>query len=898
MPIVAAPNLIEQSDFSKGWMPDAEPAHVPANALQNTLNLLPVEPTKSLRTRYGFARVLNGVFEQGYDIKHIFSYPSKDGGATFRRLILILANEQDVDDNIMIYEYDLRSGTANRIDEAERNWYEGGLHPFYGVVIDGIFYGGTRWEPMFSWDGETWNDDCGVFDAKAFSASLKIANTDSSDYEDYSPKDYAFKTDDYVYYGGKLFKFIKNPDHRYTDWDGDKTYQVGNMVTRKTTWAGGASYPVSFRCVKRHKSDDTGETDNAPGTGDRWKQYWRKVFTPAPLDGDGEVRTNFWAWVPAPRSTGHGVFHGQRLWLRADNNDNFSTLQYSGILKYEDSPEPLSYDVALDFNPATAFATGDSVEGGSGGMQPFGAGDGDAINALVSFNNYLLVFKRFSTWVLSGFDESTWTVRKLADVGAVGPDAACEHEGLVYFVGDKGVYVTDGNSIQMAQGLENINVWMREKLGWSNNRFGFTLWSYDGFLWMAFPMYGGRRNTHAIAYYAPDSSWWLTTMNAAAARVVGNDGSTRLYFALPTGLSAATAEWDGEPQESTSTATGDAGTFVNLLKNPGFEKLADDGEMPKFWDKDSVGLDARRRVADAAYEGNAMLRVVNTTDDYRGCSQMLADSDTGTHHISAFARHKNAQGELRNVTYENFRFRVGTGVLAEEAHTFERVGDGWFKVSATYAGSETERKHGFKVKNNSHIFQIDKTMVVAVESPEAPAPPSFDGDGADNGDDEYERFGTHAVLFEYDPEDMDEENPTDDFNGVVEQTKPIVWGVKTAWFPFGTANQQRRVRRIWNMLRGNGTVSVRGYRDYKATQAFEQRFELGEDYTSYYVEGVVMPDSSAVCIEVEGSGAPGVFAGTAIDTEPRRYRYHKNNQSSVGEIAPAIITESGDYLVP
>ena len=272
--------------------------------------------------------------------------------------------------------------------------------------------------------------------------------------------------------------------------------------------------------------------------------------------------------------------------------------------------------------------------------------------------------------------------------------------------------------------------------------------------------------------------------------------------------------------------------------------------------------------------------------------QSFYDTNTSTHTMSVFVRRADWQNN-RVINYNNFQLAIDGTALLANVHVYTYVGNGWYKVSASYTGSTSVvRDHGFLFLKR-FTYHIDKAMCVGTGSP----PPSFDGDGGDNGQTEYETFGSHAVLYEYNHPDV-RETPTDDGAGGTAQSNAIRWHMRTAWFPFGTANQQRRIRRIWTTLRGYGTYTLRGYKDYEtAPPSFALEVEPNPDKETQYIEGRVMPDCSSICLEMEGLGAPASVMGVAVQTEPRRFRYHVNDGSESTEVEDGLTTEDFDYLV-
>ncbi len=115
----------------------------------------------------------------------------------------------------------------------------------------------------------------------------------------------------------------------------------------------------------------------------------------------------------------------------------------------------------------------------------------------------------------------------------------------------------------------------------------------------------------------------------------------------------------------------------------------------------------------------------------------------------------------------------------------------------------------------------------------------------------------------------------DDTGAAVAATANIAWSARTAWWPFGTLREQRRVRRIWAIVKGavNQVVTLVARRDWVESDVTTTNRTLAVA-TSVHIEGAVMADSHAVSFSISGTNAPSVLQGIAVDTQPRRARYH------------------------
>lgn len=530
MPIEIAPNRIELSDLSGGYAPDALPAATPMNASADVYNLLAEPWGNELRMRNGSSRLSAGRLASlnGHWIRHLNYYEVIDSGQRKRYLIAILTNGTNAAvNNIRIYAYDLVNNTFTRIDTAGRSWAKANTEHWYAIV-EGTYYGGTRGEVIYSWhptDG--WNSDPTTPNSKTWVDGVGGSVTPASQYG----RDHAFKKGTKALYSGQYYSALR--DIRYKTWETGQRYSKGERVSRKDTT--GATYWKSFECIKSHDSDSTNKPfdgSGSPGT------YWKKVRLRNIKDEDGEV-TSDWAYMPLPGKGVVGAYHGNRLWVRHDDADNWARLQYSAPAR----PEKDSLIADLDWRPAD-WAPVDDVDGDGGGWLtiPF-SGKGDAIRALQSLDNYLIVSGRWQTYVLAGTNEQTWTVRKLGDYGAIGPQAICVLDGICYMLGREGVLtMTDGTSMQIAPGMEKIRKYMKNAIdnmvaagaGTDNDEnWKPSMVAHDGRIWISLPDQDAFGDFNTLVYDPRLQSFWLTDLQSLDMAVGELRGTSRLWFSAP-----------------------------------------------------------------------------------------------------------------------------------------------------------------------------------------------------------------------------------------------------------------------------------------------------------------------------------------------------------------------------
>lgn len=156
MPVITAPNIIEQSDFLGGYAPDPRSAAIEPNVLTDVNNLLPdVGGSDALVTRKGFKRLREELVGLStHYIKHI--WPFRGNGTSY--LICVLSDDGALADNVRIIALNREDNTVARIDTAGRTWANSDKD-HWGMGIQEIFYGGSPGNDVYSWNpvGSAWN---------------------------------------------------------------------------------------------------------------------------------------------------------------------------------------------------------------------------------------------------------------------------------------------------------------------------------------------------------------------------------------------------------------------------------------------------------------------------------------------------------------------------------------------------------------------------------------------------------------------------------------------------------------------------------------------------------------------------------------------------------------------
>ncbi len=524
MPVVTQPDVIEVGDFSEGgWAPSGVAETLEPSALPDVLNLILDRATGSLVTRPGYRRLLSDALTEkepaGDDItsdhyiKQLYHY----GKADDHYIICVVVKDAAEANNVQLIAINIDSSACTRIDTADVTW-ENPDAQFWFQSIDGTLYGGSRGNPMFSWDGTTYDDDAATPVTKEWADASGAGVNTATEYG----RDNAWTGKEFVEHNGDVYMPIR--DIKYSPWESGERYRKGDLVSRKAN-----SYWRSYKCIDDHTSD---ATITRPDDGTNGNDYWKRVKLPAPTDEDGNTN-NTWALVPPAAETSIGVWFADRLWLRFDGQGDRSRMQYSAPIK----PERGEDIPNTEWN-ARDWAPGNDLKGQGGGWYPFNDGKhGGVITAAHPFGQYLLVFKRRAVWALSGYDDATWNARRVArNTGCVGSQAFVELDGLVYFLSDHGLHVTDGTEAFEVPGNEKVEQWFRGKLDTqlvqreSDGR-EVTLFKWQEFVGISIPDVSDSAQEFVTVFYDPVSeTFWKTDLPVLDFLNYRDDGVEKYAF--------------------------------------------------------------------------------------------------------------------------------------------------------------------------------------------------------------------------------------------------------------------------------------------------------------------------------------------------------------------------------
>jgi hypothetical protein len=512
------PNLIERTDFALGGLADApEDAAAPQNTLLDVLNLLPDEGTGALVTRAGFTRLLEEITgDAGRYIVTLGRF--RGNGNTY--LIAVTTTGLAAANNVKIYAINLQTVVAARIDTAGVTWANP-KKPHALVAVEEKLYGASQGNEWYSW-----NPDGSVWDATAAIGTWDELVDNLSPGAGEIARDFAFVGKEKVVYDGDVFTPAEGI--RFKKWEDGQHYTKGERVSLKIA-VGSETYWRSYRCIDGHTAV---QATNRPGDGSAWADYWQKVRLPLPRNEDDETSSK-WYFVPVPNGSDVAAFYSARMWVRADGVAGKDRLLFSAPMKLEKGA-----DIAdVTFNMKD-FAPGNDTRGPGGGWISFSDGrSGGVIEALHPTASGLLVFKRQAVWKLVGRSEETFTPTMVAKgIGAVGPEAVAELDGLVYFLSDDGLYVTDGNVAEPVVNGELLASTLearRDAMGINDDGREPTLTAWQDRIYISMPADDETEEHVTYVYDARVQTWWKTDLPILTATTQRYKGVPQFYFATP-----------------------------------------------------------------------------------------------------------------------------------------------------------------------------------------------------------------------------------------------------------------------------------------------------------------------------------------------------------------------------
>lgn len=198
--------------------------------------------------------------------------------------------------------------------------------------------------------------------------------------------------------------------------------------------------------------------------------------------------------------------------------------------------------------------------------------DGDYIKNIVSYIDGLIIFKENSIWILEGYDETDFFLRKLdynENIGCVSHRGALVVNNLCYFVDKKGIFVTNANGFKYISApvqsfLNNKNLIYGEAIDRTeveNVAIGVDTYNNNKVIKFSFtPIEGDYNTVHLVYDYELDK--WSTDDGYSAQTYCKYEDSNIEYLLRGDDKGYIYLEsvnsYDGAYYSSTSTSVGDS----------------------------------------------------------------------------------------------------------------------------------------------------------------------------------------------------------------------------------------------------------------------------------------------------------------------------------------------------
>ena len=277
------------------------------------------------------------------------------------------------------------------------------------------------------------------------------------------------------------------------------------------------------------------------GTGFNATARWSMVQAPISTEVAAEGPVYMVNGVDPPQFwSGTGLV---KAWLGKNDLTHYALSPYVPLGKYMVFAGNRVWVAGVAGDPAAVWFT-ELVPAGEGGdtgdpsnwpktnVIRFDTSDGGAITGIGTAGPYMLVFKEYKTWVVTGIEsKAAIKTRRLADnIGCVSHRSIVETtQGTFFLTADQGVYLTDGShlhemSYNVRPTILGINPSKRE------NAAG-TFWNNHYYL--SFASGASTTNNRTLDYDVQLKSWWLHDLagNQWARFEPGSEPS--LYLARP-----------------------------------------------------------------------------------------------------------------------------------------------------------------------------------------------------------------------------------------------------------------------------------------------------------------------------------------------------------------------------
>jgi hypothetical protein len=531
------PADINLTDFSGGYMPDLQEAAVPPHGLLDVNNLLPDRETGTLETRKGFVRVGSPTTPgelDGFEVRavHPFSIAHADFDDDGKQYLIAVLRKRpkpsprEIDD-VQVWLINLSTDAWTRIDTNDVRIWNHYAASHWGETIDNVYYGGSEKDPIYGYrpffqNGATnpapYDPDAsmGQYAATQWAAGANLVVGDRR-WDEVTFVNDAGNTVTRKFVFVVIENHITSVTNRPKDGKdaSQKWINVGRYIP---VWATATAYEVGDKVSVLVTGNQNYPRGLDASAGDR--RYSTFICIRAHTSGVGEFAAppgNNWEPYRGPKSN-VACYHGSRLFMR-DSDAGSSTIRYTGRVDSD------------GFFDITEWESSDTV---GAGQIPIRTGDGDDVRAMHSLGNNLVICKRYSTHVLTGLNPSTWVLRDVStEKGAFYKNGITEREGLVYFLGDEGLSMTDGVTVREVPQGNMVRDWLRDNVDLEeSNTYRISMATHLGFIWISFPEGENVDRPNMTLVYDPATqSFWKLDMATNDFAVQNVDRVERLFFA-------------------------------------------------------------------------------------------------------------------------------------------------------------------------------------------------------------------------------------------------------------------------------------------------------------------------------------------------------------------------------
>ena len=229
----------------------------------------------------------------------------------------------------------------------------------------------------------------------------------------------------------------------------------------------------------------------------------------------------------APAKGKFPILHKEKLFCV--DADEPSTLRWSESFDPEDWPEINYWDIKK--------------------------GDGDEITCLVKFIDELFVFKQRSLHTLKGTSLEDFSLQEVsANVGCVGPRAAVAHDLKIFFISERGIYVTNGLNVINISEMIIPDTWERVNKNYIHKSIAVE---WEGLIWFVIPLDDSVYNNFVLVYDSKKQAFFPMNNIAGSCYAIYDDGlgdGVKLYSGRSqqgiVDIQAQTNDDNGEPIEA------------------------------------------------------------------------------------------------------------------------------------------------------------------------------------------------------------------------------------------------------------------------------------------------------------------------------------------------------------